>query len=170
MGWIGTPFRGMTRRKQVGVDCVNLAAGIYVETRVLREADCVFPRYRLDHGTHHGESMVIPFIEGIIERTGRLRLAASGADARAVAMPGDLLTFTVGRTEHHVGIALGGQTFVHVFCDYQVMESRLTDSIWAKRLTRVYRPIETVEAREVGLFTDLRRFNGTDLREEAAHV
>lgn len=133
-GWIGTPFRAHCRRKGLGVDCVNLAAAIYMECGLLREFNP--PRYTMDHALHSEESLVTPWVEA----SGRFKPAS---DVR----PGDLLVFKIHRTTHHVGVAVGPAHFVGVMWSHFVAECSLADSTWAKRLELVYRPIEEEHVR-----------------------
>lgn len=131
-GWIGTPFRPFTRRKKVGVDCVNLAAGIYMECGLLSEFTP--PKYRMDYSLHCSESMVIPYIES----TGRF----AALPALSELMAGDLLVFQIGNTTHHVGIMINDCQFVHVYAAHFVMVSETADSTWQRRLHSVYRPLK----------------------------
>lgn len=131
--WVGTPFCAHARLKQAGVDCVNLAAGIYQACGLSKEF--AFPQYQMDRGSHCSESLVIPWLEKsarflpVQARVGEL-------------MPGDLVVFKVGQTTHHVGVALGPDFFIHVWQRHVAMKSNLTDSTWAKRLAAIYRPVD----------------------------
>jgi len=133
--WIGTPFVGKTRRRGVGVDCVNLAAAIYMECGVID--DFQPPEYNLDHSNHSDVELVIAYVE----ETKRFQMV-NGPELQALVMPGDLLCFNWARSAHHVGVALTGKLFVHVYARHVVMESPLLDRHWKKGLARVYRPVE----------------------------
>lgn len=130
--WIGTPFHPHAALKGVGVDCVWLAAQLYIECGVLRRFDP--PRYTMDGGQHSELSQVCEFLDG------------SPAFVRVLETPfdlqvGDLLCFRMGRVVHHVGVVLTERTFIHVRQHYSVDQSHLDDPTWRKRLAAVYRPV-----------------------------
>jgi len=51
------------------------------------------------------------------------------------------VTFRLARVAHHVGLVLEPPPFIHSIRGYGVIESRLDDPTYAKRLERVYRPV-----------------------------
>ncbi len=130
--WEGTPFLPHGQAKGLGVDCVWLAASLYMETGHL---EAFKPgEYTMDGGQHNPLSQVI----GWLERSNRF--------AR-VDMPlevGDLLCFRMGRSVHHVGVVLTERTFLHVYQGYTVRAASIDDSTWSKRLACVFRPLEIV--------------------------
>lgn len=134
--WIGTPFVGFTRRRGVGVDCVNLAAAVYLECGVAEKFE-PFPDYVLDHSQHSDVEQLIAYIE----RTGRFRLV-SGPDLPSLVLPGDLLCFNWALSSHHVGLALTPKLFIHTYLNHCVMESAVLDTHWKRGLARIYRPLE----------------------------
>lgn len=126
--WIGTPFIPHARVKRAGVDCVQLAGAIYIEAGILSEFAPA--PYTMDGGTHRDTSAVLEW------------LTASPAFAPTTDAPrcGDLLVFRSGRVEHHVGVMVSSETFVHALRVCNVIESHVQDSTWSRRLTAVYRP------------------------------
>jgi cell wall-associated NlpC family hydrolase len=130
--WVGTPFRGHSQIKGVGVDCVHLAAALYIATGVVKEFNP--PAYSLDRSRHRDDSLILPYMEG-------LGVFCETAATITKLLPGDLLCFHVGRSEHHVGVVTDDYHFLHAPCGYCALYSRLQDSTYQKRLTKVYRPI-----------------------------
>lgn len=129
--WVGTPFHPHGDVCQGGVDCVQLAAKVYIATGVLHSFTP--PPYSMDGGRHNDTSAVIEYVQAsgrFAEVKDRKRLIA-----------GDLLCFTVGRVVHHVGIYLVEGKFIHAIERYGVRSSCVEDPTWSKRLTVVYRPI-----------------------------
>lgn len=127
--WVGTPFHQHATLKGVGVDCVHLAAAIYIATGFL---DRFEPgHYNMDGGENGDEDRVIDWVE------------KSGRFARQPAGPliGDLLCFRNGRWPYHVGVMISERQFVHACAHHQVMVSNIDDTTYAKRLLAIYRPM-----------------------------
>jgi cell wall-associated NlpC family hydrolase len=137
--WVGTRFQGHARVKGAGVDCVQLAAGIYVATGFLREFEVGW--YPIDGGHHDEKSRVVEWIEksGAFERVGIQQKVAKDAKMTEPPAAGDLIVMKLGRVEHHVGVALGGGLFVHVLYKATVCQESL-GRFW-KQVTAVYRPL-----------------------------
>lgn len=128
--WRGTPFVPHARIKGAGVDCVHLAAEIYRECGHL---DQFQPgTYTMDGGFHNPLSQVLTWLE----------LSPRFAPASLPANTGDLLCFRIGRSVHHVGIALSPRHFLHVMRGSTATIARIDDPTWSKRLTAVYQPVE----------------------------
>lgn len=136
-GWVGTPFRFKAMVKGVGVDCVHLAAALYIATGFLESFKP--PRYSLEESMHSGVTKVIDWIE----LSGRFRQLP--APTPGELMPGDLLLFRIGKVEHHVGVAIGRDYFLHVICHHVAGMSNLTDPSWRERMTRIYRPLASAK-------------------------
>ena len=130
--WLGTPFVPRGNLKGAGVDCVHLPAEIYRALGVL--PGYAFPDYQLDSGSHAAESLVTGWLDG---RPDFLPLAPVEA-----CLAGDLLAFRIGKVVHHVGLLLQGSRFIHCLRHRGVLESDLRDPTYAKRLVRVYRPLQ----------------------------
>jgi cell wall-associated NlpC family hydrolase len=181
--WLGTPFHPHAAVKGVGVDCVWLAAKVYITCGVLERFDP--PRYTMDGGAHNQLSQVVAWLENSpafdriwtrgafthfpgARRSRRLNvvrrdafepikpvemLASKRAEARAPGkcqdasepplMIGDLLTFDMGKSAHHVGVVITLSQFLHVYRGYSAFLSNLRDSTWSRRLVSIYRPMTT---------------------------
>ena len=130
--WLGTPFHPHAAIRGVGVDCVHLLAEIYRETGLF--AGYELPRYTMGGGDHADVSLVVSWLEAH-PRFRRLDLAADTLAA------GDLVTFRLGRVAHHVGLMLSEKTFLHAIRDCGVLESRIDEKTYARRLLQAYRPV-----------------------------
>lgn len=130
--WVHTPFFPFARVKGHGVDCVNLAAGIYLETGVINGFHP--PPYSMDGGSHLAESALEKFIESQYGQLKKLDLSEP-------LMPGDLLCFEMGRVSHHVGLVTEYPLFLTTFQGVPVRELDLRDPTWSKRLIKAYRPV-----------------------------
>lgn len=137
MDWEGTPFHAHAALKGVGVDCVWLAAKIYIACGVIDHFDP--PGYTMDGGQHNDLSLVTAWLDRC---RAFIRADAGLQKPECDVQVGDLLCFRMGRCVHHVGILITDYTFVHVYQGYQVMQSRIDDPTWRKRLAAVYRPIQ----------------------------
>jgi cell wall-associated NlpC family hydrolase len=86
----------------------------------------------MDGGDHADSSQVLSWLEAHLNfrRVAGVHLAL-----------GDLVTFRLARVAHHVGLVLESPSFIHSIRGYGVIESRLDDPTYAKRLERVYRPV-----------------------------
>jgi cell wall-associated NlpC family hydrolase len=129
--WVGTPFHAHARLKMVGVDCVQLAAALYIATGFLAESEFDIGWYPLDGGSHDAKSRVIEWIE----QSGKFSLVIE-------AMPGDLLCFKYGiGVAHHVGVKLEGRQFIHTLLQHMACVVNTDEPRYVKRLQAVYRPV-----------------------------
>lgn len=141
-GWVGTPFAPYAALKGVGVDCIHLAAELYIRTGAL--PDVPLPFYNLDHSAHHATSDLFAKIEA----TGRFSTIwdeehpeRALPDDPACLLVGDLFCFRFGAAPFHLGVHLGNRLFLHVLARRRTMVSTLEDATWRSRLARIYRPI-----------------------------
>ena len=130
--WKGTPFRGNSSAKGVGVSCQKLAEAL------LRASGFDCPEapdvpMALAMSTRETGGILEPWMEAHPDRF----LLVHGEPE-----PGDLLGFRLWRTVHHLGVFLGGGLFVHVMEVSGVAIRPLADPTWGNRLSRVWRPIE----------------------------
>ncbi|MCL4179177.1 MAG: C40 family peptidase [Verrucomicrobia bacterium] len=130
--WLGTPFVPHACIPQAGVDCVQLVAAIYWETGAIDDRQ--FPDYTMDGGEHRNSSQVLEWLEA----STRFERLTPGAAVQS----GDIACFRMGRVPHHVGLILQPPLFIHAMRNYGVIESRLDDPTFAKRLMAVYRPVQ----------------------------
>ena len=126
--WIGTPFVPFNNAKQVGVDCVQLAAQLMVACGVIEGYD--FGRYSLDFAAHTGRELITEWL---------------GANSRflwlgkVTPQVGDVVVFSVGRAIGHVGVMVDGSDFVHSIQGRTVRVSQLDDSTWGTRVAGFWR-------------------------------
>jgi cell wall-associated NlpC family hydrolase len=85
----------------------------------------------MDGGSHADASQVISWLEA---HPNLQRIEGPNSAF------GDLVTFRLARVAHHVGLVLEPPSFIHSIRGYGVIEGRLDDPTYAKRLERVYRP------------------------------
>ena len=133
--WQNTPFVDHGRVCGAGVDCIQFAACVLIE---LGQLDAFDPGpYTLDGGLHGKESLVVKWLDA------SPRFAK--VDFRTHE-PGDVLGFLSAKegVVHHVGIALGGQSFVNAMPKYGVKVRTLRDPVWTRLLRVAYRPMEDV--------------------------
>lgn len=135
--WTGTPFHTRARLLGVGVDCVQLAAALYIGTGFL---DTFAPeRYQLDWGTHEGESRVIAYINS----TGRFAPVEFKPTAEDYGVQtGDLLCFRFGRVAYHVAVAMPGNQIFQVLKRYTADFFPIEDTTWRENVSAVFRPLE----------------------------
>jgi cell wall-associated NlpC family hydrolase len=88
----------------------------------------------MDGGEHRNSSQVLEWLEA----STRFERLTPGAAVQT----GDIACFRMGRVPHHVGLVLQPPIFIHAMRNYGVIESRLDDPTFAKRLMAVYRPVQ----------------------------
>lgn len=127
--WIGTPFVAHAGVLGCGVDCVNLVAQVYVSCGFLKEFRP--PAYSMDGGKHNPKSQLVEWIEH------------SGKFAKVDhPQSGDTLCFLWrGQSEHHAGLMLHGDQFMHVIQNRKVMVGSLKDRTYSQMLKAIYRPL-----------------------------
>jgi cell wall-associated NlpC family hydrolase len=130
--WLGTPFVPRASIRGAGVDCVNLAAQLYIGAGLLERFE--MPSYSMDEGQHAECSKLLLWLQSNpnFERLLELKNICVG----------DLLCFRIGRTEHHAGIALAGNRFIHAQNRGAVIITTLADPIFKRCLKAVFRPVE----------------------------
>lgn len=131
--WIGTPFAPHAAVMGAGVDCVRLAAALYLATGALREAPA-WPKYRVDSGKHRDRSALLEWLEN----SPRFRRLEEGAAAGA----GDLAVYIIGRSVHHAAVILNPRTLIHVLEEANVVYGDPTDSTLSSRLHSIWRPLQ----------------------------
>lgn len=131
LSWQGTPMRPHTavKGRNGGVDCVCLIAAVMGECGVPH--DFQPPDYSLDWGSHCEESLLLKYLRAadVVEEL---------ADGTA-PLPGDILTFKIGKTEHHGAILLPGGEFIHAVKRGGVILNDLADPAWAQRVSKIFR-------------------------------
>lgn len=127
--WVGTPFVPHGAVCQAGADCVQLCAQLYLACGVMPEFSP--GKYSVDAGNHNAMSQVL----GWLDRSPYFIREFHEAQ------PGDLLVMNLGRVEHHVGLLLTPETFIHALRGRGAMITVL-DAMFRGRITHVYRPIQ----------------------------
>ena len=126
--WLGTPFHDHACAKQVGVDCVHLAASIYAELGLIPEVP-KFPTYSMDGGRHLNASI----LSGVLAR-----LPGFQQIQKHTVYPGALLVFNMGRVTHHIGVALDERKFIHCLEGTGVIISSRLEKLYKRRLREVW--------------------------------
>lgn len=98
--WLGTPYHNHARLRGVGVDCINLLAGVFEAVGVASVGQ--LPHYAQQWHLHQGDEV---FAQGLDLHARRVELPE----------PGDVVLFRFGRTHSHAGIWLDGDRFVHAY-------------------------------------------------------
>lgn len=130
-GWIGTPFSPNGEAKGAGVSCQKLVAAIYAEVGFGAWHP---PEVQMGHHLQYRNSLVDEFMSTL---TASFDLVEPGKEEISA---GDLLGFRIGKTVHHLGIALANDRFIHVARGIGVTINQLSDPVWGRRLARVWRP------------------------------
>lgn len=127
--WVKTPFYPHIARKGIGADCVNLGLAIFKEAGHI-PAHVELPPYRLDAGDHLQSSLVLEW----------LARSPYFEPEEGMPQPGSVITLKIGKVDHHIGVVVDGNSFVHAIRDYGVVLGDLRDSTWMKRLRTCWRP------------------------------
>ena len=131
--WVGTPFFANSSAKGRGVSCQKLAASIYQSTGFLPPEETI-PDAPMSRARFAEDSLVEAWLNGRTD----FELLPHGS----ALMPGDLMTFRLKRSVHHVGILVLPGIFVHAAEGVGAQLSPVADSTWMSRLAGVWRPIE----------------------------
>ena len=139
-GWLGTPFHAHSRVKGSGVDCVNFGIAVYAECGVVcNEAVPTYGladwKFRVGHGPARLWLDACP----------QFRCIWTDEEAAPFPhAPGDCLLFRLGKSDHHVGIAVDDREFLHAVSEYGVILSNINDPTYMHRVVAVYRPVKDV--------------------------
>jgi cell wall-associated NlpC family hydrolase len=129
--WLGTPWMPNGKVKGAGVSCQMLVGCIYKEAGLLPESITI-PEGPMDWSVANKNSIIEPFIDG--------PLSEYFEPVERWPQPMDVMTFKIGGCGHHLGVQITSQTFIHILMHRTVIESRLDDASWLKRISRVWRP------------------------------
>lgn len=130
--WVGTPFAAHAMVKGAGADCVHLVAGIFLKLGVIKTFEP--PKYMLDEGGHAENSKALAWFESHPQ--------FDLLDDAAKLQPGDIIAMKIARVEHHIGLMLEHGDFVQALYRRRVLVSNLRESLFAKNITAIYRPME----------------------------
>lgn len=126
--WLGTPFRHLTSVKQRGTDCIGLVLGVYRQFGILKNVK--LPHYPFDWWLHAESNGVFDLLKS------QLTLEKLHDNFQV----GDVMVYSYGRAdEAHVGLYTARNTLIHSVADIGVIESRLDEPRYAKRLQHAYR-------------------------------
>ncbi len=103
--WLDTPFHHQARLKGVGVDCINLLAGVFAAVGLV--PDVVLPAYAPDWHMHNDEQR---FLAGLSQYADPLPLGEPG-------LPGDVVMFRYGRHAAHGAIVTAWPQVIHAWKD-----------------------------------------------------
>lgn len=102
--WAGTPFRerSLIKGPRGGVDCAGFVGAVLAEIGAIPAAIAV-PPYALNHAEHSAESLLRSWFE-----REEVRAYVRRVDEAEPHLDGDIVFPKVGRTEHHLGLRIGG--------------------------------------------------------------
>jgi hypothetical protein len=153
--WLETPFHAYSKAKgrTGGVDCIRLNEAIAIALGVVEPFE--FPRVPMDFTQHNDRSITLEFLRGeyrledgtIDPQSTRLAARYAELDHSAFPtprsefspLPGDLVTFKVGKAVNHLGTVYDEARFVHCLKGIGTVLSRFDDDTYAKRLHTVFR-------------------------------
>ncbi|MCX6953828.1 MAG: hypothetical protein NTV51_16895 [Verrucomicrobia bacterium] len=102
--WHGTPFRlrSLVKGPGGGVDCAGFVGAVFAEIGAIPAAVAV-PPYALNHAEHSTASILRSWFE-----QPAVRHRVRRVDEDEPHLDGDIVFPVVGRTEHHLGLRVGG--------------------------------------------------------------
>ncbi len=124
--WVGTPFAPNSSAKGKGVSCHTLAGALYAEAGF---GQVEVPDVPIAHARFSTTSFVIAFFAA----------RADFVEVRDI-LPGDVLGFRIGRSVHHIGVALPGGRFSHAIDGIGATLASIDDATWLHRLEHIWRP------------------------------
>jgi cell wall-associated NlpC family hydrolase len=125
----GTPFVPHAMIPGAGIDCIGVNAWVYLRTGALKEFRP--PKYSIQGGKHLGKSQVLEWLKN----------SKHFSEVREPQI-GDTLVFKFRqRVEHHVGLKLYQDKFIHVLENRAVEIASLRDFTYARTLQAIYRPL-----------------------------
>lgn len=132
--WRGTPFCERSAVKGAGVCCNRLVAEILFEAGWLPRI--AVPNHDIRWARAQSRSVVAEWFDG---PGAQFFIGSNIIDWDAV-QAGDVLGFKIGRTLHHLVLALPHGRFVHAPEQGVVIPPEMPP-IWARRAERLWRPI-----------------------------
>jgi hypothetical protein len=140
--WLGTPFSGNGATVGVGVSCQKLVGAIYEETGFAD--DLAVPAIPMNFWkfARPEDSLVLAYMKT------RRDFKVIPLD-RDLVLPGDLLSFRLGRVIHHIGIATwfpAPGCFMHSVEGAGAVFASLSDATWKTRFAQMWRPVKIYSA------------------------
>jgi len=105
LAWENTPYRGWSRTKYFGADCIGFVAGVFVNTEHIteKEASESIPKsYSLQHGQHEATT---EYVDGIL----KFMQEISESEVRA----GDVAMFKISLAFSHSAIVVKWPLIIH---------------------------------------------------------
>jgi len=103
--WLLTPYRGWSRLKGLGADCIGFVAGVYIRTKHITEQEAdeaIPPDYSLQIGQHQEDT---EYIEGIKKFMREIPLHE--------VRPGDVAMFKMALAYSHSAIVVNYPLILH---------------------------------------------------------
>jgi len=117
--WMGTPYHNCARIKGIGVDCLQILAGVYANVGLIEPPP--LEHYAPDWHMHRSEERYLLGIAGYLTRT-------------ETPKPGDVALFKFGRCVSHAAIVIEWPRVIHSFYGLGVVEADANDAELAGRL------------------------------------
>ncbi len=126
--WLGTKFLHACRVCQRGCDCIGLIVALYEQFEVIKNVK--LPYYNLDFTDWREESPISDMLKSLAE----IEKVTEGFQV------GDIMLYQFGRCkEGHVALMTNRKSIIHSVVDIGIIESRLDENFYAKRLSYAYR-------------------------------
>ncbi len=132
--WKGTPFAtaGAVRGPRGGACCHRAVAGVLIDAGFpLTQEE--LPDWPLNRGTHHAQSVMLAWLR-------EHRALFEEISIEAIA-PGDIVALLLGKSVHHMGLALPEDRFFQSWEGQGAHITRITDRQISKRIEAAFRPI-----------------------------
>lgn len=126
LSWVGTPWHHQSRVKGAGTDCGNLVIAAYSGAGMIEAFDP--PPYPRDWHVHRDDEWFLRFVPTFARQI-----------EEAVAGPGDLILFKIGRVYSHAAIIVDWPQGIHASIQAQMVTLCDLD-------------------RDAGLITDTRKY------------
>jgi cell wall-associated NlpC family hydrolase len=104
-GWLNTPYRGWSRMKRYGCDCIGFIAGVFINTGYISEEEATeaIPKdYSLQIGQHQEDTEYIDGIEKFMREI-----------TEAEALPGDVVMYKLSLAFSHSGLVVRWPMIIH---------------------------------------------------------
>ena len=105
MEWVNTPYRGWSRMKHCGADCIGFVAGVFVNTGHITDAEAAqsIPKsYSLQHGQHEATT---EYVDGILKFMREI--------SENEVLPGDVVMFKIALAYAHSAIVVKWPLVLH---------------------------------------------------------
>jgi cell wall-associated NlpC family hydrolase len=129
--WVGTPFFGNSSAKGRGVSCQKLAGALY---EAVGFGSLNVPDAPMSRAQFCDDSLVVAWMQ---DRTDFVPVSRDGP-----LLAGDLVTFRLPRSIHHVGVMVLPGVFISATEDAGAQFRPLADSTWRARLAYVWTPVQ----------------------------